>query len=67
MKMGDFWTRARPIRRQVRTLENYGHEPDQYEGKDENGRLVDKSPTNKKTTMKIGDLRTRDRTIRRQG
>ena len=40
-------------------METCGQEPDQKEGKDENGRLVVKSLTNKKARMKIGDLLSR--------
>ena len=35
--------------------------------RNEHGRLEDKSPTNKKTRINIGDLRTRAPPIRRQG
>ena len=67
MKMGDFWTRTQPIRRQGQKWEIFGQEPDQLEGKYKNGRLVDKSQTNKKVGMKMWDLWTKARPIRRQG
>ena len=36
--------------------DTFGHEPDQKEGKDENKRLEDKRPTNKKAGIYIVPL-----------
>ena len=44
-----------------------GQEPDQEEGNGENGKLVIKSPTNKKARMKMEDLWSRARPKKGKG
>ena len=56
MNKGNLIRRARPIRRQWWTWETLEKDPDQWEGKDEHGRLVEKRPTNKKARTNMGDL-----------
>ena len=65
--MGHLCSRARPIGIQRWKWETCGQEPDQKEGKDENERLVVKSPTTKQARMKMGDLWSKAQPIRRQG
>ena len=55
LNMGDLWTRARPKKRKGQTWETCLQEPDPIEFKEEYGRLVGMSPTDRRARMNMGD------------